>query len=252
MPRHPLRRLSGALPRLLAPLAALLLIAACQPSVPRGSELFPLDAGRVWTYRVITEREDESREVETLTLRTLGPEMLDDVAARKPGEAWRRRSDSGVDYWLRSDASGIYRVASKSDLQAEPQPDAQPRYVLKQPYAEGTNWTGETTPYLLVRTQDWPREIRHVHPQLPITYAIVATAVEVKVNGKVYSGCLKVEGRGALHLFVDPVVGFRDVPVLQREWFCPGSGLVRLEREELTGSRYTYGGRLLMELIEET
>ncbi|WP_235971968.1 hypothetical protein [Aquariibacter albus] len=235
----------------LALLATALLLTGCERA-PRGSEFFPLDGQRVWTYRVITEREDETREVETLTLRTLGKETLDDVAAKKAGDAWRRRSDSGVDYWLRSDETGIYRVAAKSDLQADPQPDAHPRYVLKQPYAEGTNWIGETAPYLLLRTQDWPREIRHVHPVLPINYAIVATAVEVKVNGKVYSDCLKVEGRGALHLFVDPVAGFRDVPVLQREWFCPGSGLVRLEREELTGSRYTYGGRLLMELIEES
>ncbi len=246
-----MNRLSSRAARSLGLLGAALVLAGCQGQ-PRGSEYFPLAGERVWTYRIITELEDETREVDSLTLRALGKDMLDDFAAKKAGEAWHRRSDSGVDYWLRSDETGIYRVASKSDLQAEPQADPQPRYVLKQPYAVGTNWTGETAPYLLLRTQDWPREIRHTHPTLPITYAIVATEQEVKANGRAYSGCLKVEGRGVVHLFVDPVAGFRDVPVTQREWFCPGSGLVRLEREELTGSRYTYGGRLVMELIEES
>lgn len=238
---------AGGLPALLL---GTLLLAACQPP-PRGTALFPLDDGRRWTYRVITEREDEGREVEQITLRNLGAETLGEDEARQPGPAWRRRSDSGVDYWLREDASGIYRVASKSDLQERPQPDAQRRYVLKQPLAEGTHWIAETTPYLLQRTQDWPREIRHSHPSLPMSFSIQALGVTARANGVAFEGCVQVEGRGKLHLFVDPVAGFRDVPIVQREWYCPGVGLVRLERDELTGSpRYLFGGRLVMELIE--
>lgn len=240
-----------ALPRRGLLLAAFVLpLAACQPA-PRGVELFPLEDGRAWTYRIVTEREDETREVEQLTLRNLGAEALNDEDARQPGPAWRRRSESGMDYWLRQDETGIYRVASKSDLQERPQPDAQRRYVLKQPLAEGTNWIAETAPYLLQRVQDWPREIRHSHPKLPMTFTIQATGVKAQANGVAFEGCVQVEGRGKLHLFVDPVAGFRDVPIVQREWYCPGAGLVRLEREELTGSpRYLFGGRLVMELIE--
>ena len=48
--------------------------------------------------------EHEPRVIETLGRRRL-----------ESGEAWRRRSDSGVDYWLKSDAAGIYRVATRAN-----------------------------------------------------------------------------------------------------------------------------------------
>ena len=44
-------------------------------------------------------------------------------SALESGSAWHRRSDTGLDYWLRADATGIYRVAAKSDVDAEPKPD---------------------------------------------------------------------------------------------------------------------------------
>ena len=36
--------------------------------------------------------------------------------------AWHRPSDSGLDCWLKNDATGISRIASKSDLSPEPKP----------------------------------------------------------------------------------------------------------------------------------
>ena len=88
--------------------ATLLALAGCDRAPATG--FFPLEAGHRWTYDVKTEHENNSVEHETLTLLTLGSEAIEG------GSAWRRRSESGVDYWLRADASGIYRVASKSDL----------------------------------------------------------------------------------------------------------------------------------------
>ena len=145
-------------------LPALALLAGCGASP--GSGWFPLDEGHRWTYAVKTERENNTVDDETLELATLGRDTLDS------GPAWRRRSASGVDYWLRSDDSGIYRVASKTDLQAEPQPDKAPRYVLKAPLATGTEWQASTTAYILERRQEFPREIRHTHAPVTMTYRI--------------------------------------------------------------------------------
>lgn len=216
-------------------------IEGCSPRAA-GDELFPLAAGAQWRYAQVTETEDQRIERRELTLRTLASETYEDA------RAWRRRSDDGVDYWLRSDASGIYRVASKHDLQAEPVRDAQPRYVLKTPIAVGTEWQASTSPYLLRRRQGFPPEVRHEHPELPMRYSIESTADVVEVPAGRFERCVRVRGQAALRLFVDPVAGWRDLPLVTTEWYCPGAGLVKLRREEMAGSPMLLGGTLTLEL----
>ena len=126
--------------------------------------LFPLTAGHEWTYRVTTRSGEDPIDRETLTLRSTGEEV---VPALGGISAWHRRSDSGLDYWLKSDDTGIYRIASKSDLDPEPKPDKPHRYVLKAPYVIGTQWQSATTAYLLMRRNEFPRELRHTHPNIP-------------------------------------------------------------------------------------
>jgi hypothetical protein len=231
--------------------AACAALAAGCSDLPPQAALFPLEPGHSWTYRVTSEFEDRSRVQEQLGLRTLARATLAAREGLEAGPAWHRRSDSGADYWLRADASGIYRVASKSELDAEPRPDRARRYVLKAPYTVGTQWQAETAPYLLQRRADFPREVRHSHPSLPMLYSITAVDQAVEAAGRRYTGCLQVEGVGQLRLFTDPVGGWRNLPIRAREWYCPGVGLVRLEREELVGGAtgFVYGGKLVMELV---
>jgi hypothetical protein len=164
-------------------------LAGCQRDTPADG-WFPLAAGHRWTYRVTTRGDDDTSERESLTLRTLGPETVPALGA----SAWRRRSDSGIDYWLRADASGIYRVASKSDLDAEPQPDKVPRFVLKAPYTIGTQWQSTTTAYLLVRRNEFPREIRHTHPSVTMLYTIAAVDEAVETPAGRFAHCLRAAG----------------------------------------------------------
>lgn len=221
-----------------------LALAACRQPAP-GGPYFPLEAGREWTYDVRSTWENETGERETYVLRALGEASLDVI-----GPAWQRRSDSGVDYWLRADASGIYRVASKTDLDREPTPDAAPRFVLKAPYAVGTNWQAATTAYLLRRRQEFPPEIRHTHAAIPMNYTIAAVDETVEVRAGRWEGCLRVQGIASLMLFADPVVGWRAMPLTTTEWYCPGAGLVRLERHEPSlGASFLTGGSLTMELV---
>ncbi len=230
-------RLAFAAPVLALPLAA------CN-APPGGTSLFPLEAGRRWTYDVATERESAAVEHEILEMRTLGEERLGDSTA------WRRRSDSGVDYWLRVDASGVYRVAAKSDLDADPVPDKERRYVLKSPLAVGSSWQAPTTAYLLQRRQEFPREIRHTHPVIPMSYTIEAVGDAIDTRAGRFDGCVRVKGTAILVLFADPVSGWTQMPLTTIEWYCPGVGLVKLERQEPAKSSFIAGGRLTMELIK--
>jgi hypothetical protein len=216
-------------------------LSACSPAP--SSDLFPLEAGHRWTYRVTTQAEDGVTERETQTMQTLGRESLP-----SGGEAWRRRSDSGVDYWLRADASGVYRVASKSDLEDEPRPDKPQRFVLKAPYVVGTQWQASTAPYLLMRRNDFPRELRHTHPNVPMAYQIDAVEQAVDTPAGRFAHCLRVRGSGVLRVYADPASGWRDMPLTTVEWYCPGVGLVRVERSEPARSAFLIGGTRTLEL----
>ena len=226
--------------------AALLVLAAalagCAPA-PEDS-YFPLASGHRWAYDITTEWENNIVEHEPRVIETLGRDRLES------GEAWRRRSDSGVDYWLRSDASGIYRVATKSELQDEPEADKEPRYVLKMPLAVGTSWRSSTTAYLLQRRQEFPREIRHSHPAVPMNYVIEAVGEALEVRAGRFENCVRVRGTAALRLFADPVVGWKDMALITTEWYCAGVGLAKLVREEPAESTFLTGGRLTMELVD--
>ena len=208
--------------------------------------LFPLDNGHAWAYRVTTELEGEAPQTTALTLRTLGAETL---AAPDGQPAWRRRSDDGVDYWLRSDATGIYRVASKNDLMDEPQPDSPVRFVLKAPFVVGTQWQAATTPYLLMRRSDFPRELRHTHKNVPMQYRIEALDEALDTPAGRFEKCLRVKGSASARVYVDPSSGWRDLPLTTLEWYCPGVGLARLERQEPVASPFLTGGLLKMELV---
>jgi len=234
-------------PRVIATAFASAAVAACLAGCERGApvdSLFPLAAGHRWTYRVTTRGDDDVSERELLTLRTLGPETVPALGA----PAWRRRSDSGIDYWLRADASGVYRVGSKSDLDAEPQPDKAPRFVLKAPFTIGTQWQSTTTAYLLMRRNEFPREIRHTHPSVTMLYTIAAVDEAVETPAGRFAHCLRVQGTASVRVYADPASGWRDMPLTTIEWYCPDVGLVRVERSEPAKSAFLTGGTRTLEL----
>ncbi len=154
-----------------------------------------------------------------------------------------------MDYWLRSDDTGIYRVASKSDLDAEPKPDAQRRYVLKTPLAAGSTWQATTTAYLLKRRNEFPREIKHTHPSITMNYTIEAAGEKVQTRAGAWGNCLRVKGTATIRVYADPVAGWRDMPLATTEWYCDGVGLVRVVREEPAQATFLTGGTLTMELV---
>jgi hypothetical protein len=218
-------------------------VLGCSQPQPSQS-YFPLQAGHSWTYQTTTEWESLVVERSTMTLSSLGRESVEGQAA------WHRRSDQGVDYWLGVDNTGVFRVATKSDLDEQPKLDDKKRYVLKEPLQVGTSWQSSTTAYLLHRRQEFPREIRHTHPAIPMNYSIEAVGESVNTPAGSFQSCLRVKGIAVVRLYADPVVGWRDVPLLTQEWYCPGAGLVKLVRQELAGSTFLGGGTYTMELMQ--
>jgi len=222
--------------------AACGVLAACGGPSAEPS-LFPLEPGHRWLYEVRSDWDDGRLEREQREIRTAGEARVGD----RP--AWRRRSSDGVEWYLRADDSGVYRVAAKSDLDAEPRPDPQPRYVLKAPLREGTTWLSTTTAYLLRRRADFPPEIRHTHPAVTMHYTIESMDAAVRTRAGAFEHCVQVRGQAVLKLFADPVAGWRDMPLVTTEWYCRGPGLVKLVREERALSSFLLGGTMTLELL---
>ena len=221
---------------------SMLLLAACG-AAPGDDALFPLAEGRRWTYRVSTEIDEADATVhETLVLANRGADTIDGAVS------WRRRSDSGNEYWLRSDTTGIYRIASRNPLEREPQLDKPRRYVLQKPYAVGTEWEAPTTAYVLARKNEVPHEVRYTHKAFPMHYRIEALAEKVQTPAGKFEGCVRVAGRAEVRLYVDALFQWREIPLATLEWYCPSVGLVRLERKEPSPTRFMVGGTVTMEL----
>lgn len=218
------------------------MLAACDKT-PEGDEMFPLDKGRAWTYRATTHYQGQAPIESEMTIKAIGSETINGQTA------WRRYSDTGSEYWLRPDATGIIRVASKHGLDTKAVIDEEVRYVLKKPFAVDTSWVSPTTAYLLERHNQMPKRVSATHGFFPMTYRIDAVDVEVATPAGEFSACLLVEGRAGIRLYVDAALAWRDVPLVTREWYCPQVGLVKLEREEPTPSRFMKGGIFTMELL---
>jgi hypothetical protein len=181
---------------------------------------------------------------QTITLRNFGREDIEGLAA------WNRRSNSGVDYWLRSDDTGIYRVATKGPLDAAPIIDTLARFVLKKPHVVGTAWEGFTTTFVYHRKNEVPKELRHVkqYQKIMMQFRIASTTDKVSVPAGEWSNCIRVDGTATIRLYVDEALTFREVPFYHREWYCGGVGLVKLERTETSPTKFLFGGTQILEL----
>lgn len=206
-------------------------------------DFFPLQKGRSWTYRVTkTMIEKGEPHKESLTLDTRGSDSINGVSAM------RRHSDSGLDYWLRSDDTGIYRIASKNPLEREPIIDENPRYVLRKPYVVGTRWDASTVAYILEYRNESLKEVRYTHKSINMVYRIEAIDQKVTSIAGNFEGCIKITGEAQVKLFADDAFTFRNVPLFSYEWYCPKVGLVRLQRVETSPSKFILGGSTLLEL----
>lgn len=224
--------------RLLLTAASACGLAGCAPA--SSDSWFPLVEDRQQVYEV--RLTGEVNTTVEWTLRVQGPARVEDQSVMV------RRHSAGVSYYLREDDLGVRRLATRLDIDAEPTPDPQAQWVLKAPYQVGTEWITTTVPYLILRKNEYPRELRDSHKAL-MYWRIEATDDEVTTATGTHKPCLRVVGRAKLNLYTDPVNGFNDVPLTSREWYCKGRGLVKFEREEPVASGFLVGGSLQAEWV---
>lgn len=215
------------------------LAAGCGPARDP-DDLFPLEAGRAWTYRVQTASGPHFLR-ETLRIEALGARELDGQTV------WVRHTSDGTEYYLDRDARGLRRVALRTVLEAEPRWDTPARPVLPAEPVAGQRWSVPARPFLLRRVRPVTEDLGATRPfEMEFTIESVAASVEVPAGR--FAGCVHVRGEGSVYLVADPRIGPQDVPIVQDEWYCHGTGLVKLERRELIDSTDVFGGTQTLEL----
>ncbi len=217
-----------------------LLTSGCSPSSDKS--WLPLDVGLTHEYTV-TQTSEEPIDAQRWTLKIVRTAQRDGVT-----EHIRHHSE-GVSYHLAADAQGVRRVATQLDVDNEPVADKEPLWVLKMPYVVGTEWSTPTVPYLINRRNEYPKELKNTHSAI-MTWRIEALDDEVKTPAGNFKPCMRVLGEAQLSLYTDPVNGFTNVPLISREWYCQGVGLVKFEREEKIASVFLLGGTLKAELSD--
>ncbi len=233
--------------RIFILLSCSVFITACE-SPERENKFFPLAEGKSWTYAVETafDEPEPRTEKSKLTITNMGRSDFDGK------ETWRRRSDTGNEYWLRTDEKGVYRVASKNATSKKSYLDAISRTVIPANLTKEEKWSTSTVPYFLRRRNEWPPEFKYVDKYRDVTmnFAIEAMNQTVSVPAGKFTGCLLIVGRAEINLWVESANTYKDMPMITREWYCPDVGLVQLEREEPTTARFFQGGVMRMKLIQ--
>ena len=231
---------------LLGVCAVVSLTACDQPA--KDNPLFPLAAGKQWTYQLETvyDAPDAKTLSQTLEIRNLGSAELSDGS-----QAWVRRSNNGHEYWLVTDNTGINRVALKSPSKEQAVMDAEPRTVLPANLAVGSTWTTTTVPYFLRRRNEKPAEFRYLakYKDLPMVYKVVDMDVALQTPAGQFEHCVRVDGTMEMMLWHDAAFAYKPTPILSREWYCPGVGLAQVERDEPTTAKLFQGGKMRVRLL---
>lgn len=222
-------------------------LSACdQPA--KDNPLFPLAAGKKWTYQIETvyDAPDAKTTTHTLEIRNLGSAELSDGSP-----AWVRRSNNGHEYWLVTDSTGINRVALKSPSKEQAVMDEEPRTVLPATLAVGSTWTTTTVPYFLRRRNEKPAEFRYLnkYKDLPMVFKVVDMDATLQTPAGKFEHCVRVDGTMEMLLWHDAAFAYKPTPILSREWYCPGVGLAQVERDEPTTAKLFQGGTMRMRLL---
>ncbi len=210
---------------------------------PVSDDYLPLNDGLRWDYQVTITQPHRS-ENKTLTIENVGTQNIKDTPTTV------RRTSDGTDYYLAAQADGVYRLAKRTVVELTPQLDNPPRLVLPSnpTQAMGKTWSSITMPYLILRLYEGDKSTYAKDLRFPMSYSVKAVDDTVTVPAGTFAHCVQVEGQAEVTMYTDPRKGDSTIQITTQEWYAPGVGLVKLQRDEPLNTDIYKGGTLLMEL----
>ncbi len=241
MPRPRLPTCRSALPPAVAALA---LLAAALTGCSDDRAFEPLAPGHWWVYAIEARVLDEPRHSRYVARNDAAGELdgLPVVA--------RRAQASSVDYLHRGE-DGVTRRAHRRGRNATLIVDQPPRVLLPADPVPGKRWSVPST-LALIESRTFARADRVIVRRYPVTLEKTVSAGDAatEVPAGTFSDCLLVTGQGRTSVRTDRGNASASVSVTTREWYAPGIGLVRLEREETSTSPFLKSGRQTWTLLD--
>ncbi len=220
--------------------AMLLSMQACGKGGHDGT-YFPLTPGGQWQYRVARTTMDGTRQLRH-ALSVIAP------AANEPADLRTRVTLDGQRYIYRINDDGIYRIGVQGRRGARAADGDQPQMIMPAHPGLGQQWRGRSqTSVLESSAAPWETLFR-VQALLDMHYRVAALDAEVTTPAGEFDHCVLIEGEGQTDSDLGNSVGPTRINVTTREWYAPGVGLVRMERNEQTSATALSAGSLVMEL----
>lgn len=212
----------------------LLLLTGCQQ---QSDTYYPLQAGHLWEYR------------ETLKIRNEVFERRKLVQSENPAEyegktLYMQQHQGGLRFILTEEVDGIYRLDKQLNsahlVFPEPPRPAEPERRWKAVSRLG-----------VIESRTFAREDRILDrpPELTMEYRVVSDQAQVTVPAGTFDKCVQIRGEGSLSVRTDRGNNSAIVNVTSDDWYAPGVGLVKTEREEQSDSVFLKPGRYTLELV---
>ena len=219
-------------------------LASC--SWPGGDEYFPLEEGKSWNYTLDFVSPDGKKKKQ-LEIRTEGEASFKSVEDEVEGMI--RRTSDGTDYFVQERSDGYYRVGKRVIVETKPQADKEARLVLPKGrnLRVGYTWTLETSPYVMHWMPPFIEANASIKP-FDLVYEIAALDETVETPAGVFEKCVRVDGTGKMVFYADASAGYQEILINHTEWYAPGVGLVKLERDEPLNTSIMKGGKVSMVL----
>ncbi|WP_028293361.1 hypothetical protein [Oceanobacter kriegii] len=233
------------------------------PSEPHG--WFPLQPGYHWSYQV-TERVSEAveerfgdaeavtathiRRFDVETRAVASTDYFNDLLEGDSAPVFARYTSDGTRYFYSVTDEGVMQLGVQNLIEYRPRLRTEPLLTIPalDVLQHGISWNMPTRPYLLHSTQShvaWNRASNGFE----LTFELVEEGITLATPAGRFDNCILLEGRALIGLYADPRLGYQEVEVTQKEWYAPGVGLVRLERNEPMDLAMFKGGSVQFELV---
>ncbi|MGB0663453.1 MAG: hypothetical protein ACPGMR_06665 [Pontibacterium sp.] len=211
-------------------------------------DYFPLNKGVTWLYKVTETRSTEAT-TRYFEIKNQGPVDLKDEYSGEPVSI--RRTSDGTDYYILQDDTGSYRIGQRTIVETQPRFESKPLRFLpnRQDLEVGRTWTLASQTYAIRSINAAAHNLTGSHP-IEMEYEITDIEAKVTTPAGTFEKCVLVEGKAVASIWADPKTGYHDVDIRHREWYAPGVGLVKLERNEPLDLTFFQGGQIRFELIK--
>ncbi|MCG8325625.1 MAG: hypothetical protein MI673_08910 [Thiotrichales bacterium] len=155
-------------------------------------------------------------------------------------EAYSMKLHDGSLFHYMETEEGIARIAV-TDADGTLTKDSDMLFRFRYPLTEGTTWETPGVPFLMQKSIDEINDLQNSMPALSLTtpltmtYKIDSLNARVEVPAGKYRQCMKVTGTGSCTFssvgsFARQII----IDVINTDWYCPETGLVKTVREEVS------------------